>query len=134
MDLGPWLRWAALGAALAAATTLTSRAGLLGDPISLHAVLLGAIAAVYVGFALADGRLGIVTAEAMVALAFLGTALAGLGLDPVWIGIGLAGHGVWDVLHHPRGIRTRIPSWYPPLCAVYDWILAALFLAGAALR
>jgi hypothetical protein len=63
-----------------------------------------------------------------VALAFFWIAAGAITLWAPLAAIGLVLHGVWDALHHPRAVTTRVPAWYPPLCAVYDWVLAAIFV------
>ena len=99
------------------------------DPVLTYALMVAAIAFIYVGFALADGRRGVVVLESAVALAFFWIATAALKIWPPLAGLGLVLHGLWDVLHHPRAVSTRLPRWYPPFCAVYDWVLAAIFFA-----
>jgi hypothetical protein len=37
---------------------------------------------------------------------------------------GWAGHAAFDLTHH-RGSASRLPAWYPQLCAAYDLALAA---------
>ena len=97
--------------------------------LALLALLLAGIAWVYVGSALADGRGRMIALEALVALAFLVTAFAGLWYTPWALVVGYFAHGVWDPFHHPPGpkslgaaVRAR---WYPPACLVYDWLVAA---------
>jgi len=99
------------------------------DPVVMYALMVAAIAFIYVGFALVDGRPGVVVVESGVALAFFWLATGALRLWAPLAGFGLVLHGIWDLLHHPRAISTRLPVWYPPLCAVYDWVLAAIFFA-----
>jgi hypothetical protein len=99
------------------------------DPVLMYALMVAAIAFIYVGFALADGRRGVVLLESAVALAFFWIATAALLKWPPLAGLGLVLHGLWDVAHHLRGVSTRLPGWYPPFCAVYDWVLAAIFFA-----
>jgi hypothetical protein len=36
--------------------------------------------------------------------------------EPVVLAAGYIGHAVWDAVHHPRTIHTRVPRWYVPLC------------------
>jgi hypothetical protein len=91
--------------------------------IPFAAVILGLVAGIYVGFALQDGRRRILAIEGLAALAFLAFALAGLTWSPWFIPAAYALHGVWDLLHH-RQITTAMPFWYPPMCAVYDWVFA----------
>ena len=99
---------------------------LLTDAVSIQfaAIILGLVAGIYAGFALQDGRAQILAIEGLAALAFLAFALAGLVWSPWFIPAAYGLHGVWDLLHH-RKITTRLPSWYPPMCAVYDWVFAA---------
>jgi len=100
--------------------------------VQFAAVILGLVAGVYAGFALLDGRPRILAVEGLAALAFVSLALAGLAWSPWLIPAAYALHGVWDFLHHRR-ISTRAPTWYPPMCAVYDWVFAA-GLVGCWLR
>ena len=48
------------------------------DPATVYALGLAAIAAIYIGFAVADGRTKIVVVECGVALAFVAVAAAGI--------------------------------------------------------
>lgn len=90
----------------------------------LAAIVLTLVAGVYLGFAIQDGRSSILTIEALVALAFCAAAFAGLAMSP-WIIPGAYGlHGFWDLAHHRR-IRTTMPAWYVPFCAIFDWVFAA---------
>lgn len=38
-------------------------------------------------------------------------------------------HAVFDALHH-RGPNSRLPNWYPAVCAGYDVALGALLTRG----
>jgi len=58
-------------------------------------------------------------------------ALLGLWLAPVLVAVGLILHGFWDLAHRPRGITTKLPSWYPPFCAAFDFVFAGAFLVLA---
>jgi hypothetical protein len=46
------------------------------------------------------------------------------------VAAGWVGHAVFDVVHRP-GPDTRLPSWYAPMCAGYDLVLAAKLFRGA---
>ncbi|WP_051952792.1 DUF6010 family protein [Methylocapsa aurea] len=92
-------------------------------------VLLAAIGAIYVGFALQRGSLSQIATEIAAAFGFLAAALAGLWLN-VWIvPIAYVLHGAWDYAHHQGSKLVTIPVWYPPFCAIYDFV-AALGLAA----
>jgi hypothetical protein len=98
------------------------------DPAIMYALMLAAISFIYVGFAVADGRRRVLVLESAVALAFFWLATFAITVWAPLAAIGLVAHGLWDMVHHPRGVSTRLPHWYPPACAVYDWVLAAVFL------
>ncbi len=93
----------------------------------LFGILVG-IAAVYFGFALRDGR----KRESLIEFGGIALTLAlaalGLWVSPYWLALGYFVHGVWDLLHHPRGIRTEMPRWYVPFCLIYDWLLAGFIV------
>jgi len=117
-----------VGAAVfALATGLLVEWGALPQPLVWYALLVVLIAGIYGGFALIDGRLSLIGIEGIVGLGFMAVAAAGLLVAPAFVGVGLVLHGCWDFVHHPRAVTTRLPAWYPPACAVYDWVLGAFF-------
>ena len=107
------------------------------DAATVYAVGLAFIAAIYVGFAVSDGRWNVIAVECGVALAFVIVAMAGV-TGPAWLlAVGFAGHGVKDAWQE----RTRFVDrtrWWPPFCAAVDWVVAAAIVieivAGASLR
>lgn len=114
------------GALAAASLPLHALAGADASR-QMTALTLAVVAAIYVGFALADGRRSIVAREVAVALGFVGAAVATVAFS-AWIAVAaFAAHGLWDVAHH-RNVDTRMPRWYIPFCAVLDWV----FVAGLA--
>jgi hypothetical protein len=100
-------------------------------PATVYAMGLIFIAAVYVGFSVADGRAKVVSAETAVATVFVliaATAITG----PAWLLVaGLTGHGLKDLWQHRTQfvIGTR---WWPPFCAAVDWVAAALLAVALA--
>ena len=95
------------------------------DPATVYAVGLAVIAPVYVGLAVADGRVRIIVVECVVAMAFVVAATVGI-TGPAWIlAFGFAGHGVKDAWqqrsHYVSGTR-----WWPPFCAAIDWVVALI--------
>lgn len=91
---------------------------------TVQALLLPAIAAVYVGFAVADGRPRVIVAEIAVAAAFVLIAAVSL-VGPAWLlVVGYFGHGLKDLWQerHQFVANTR---WWPPFCAAVDWLVAA---------
>ncbi len=93
--------------------------------VLLAALTLALIAGVYLGFAFVDGRLSVMLIELLVAVAFTGAALAAAISWPAWVAVAFAAHGLWDWAHHRERVPTRMPRWYVPFCAVYDWVYAA---------
>jgi len=91
--------------------------------LDFFAILLGMIAGIYIGFAIQDGRTSRIALEGSVALGFVALILLGLWRWPVLIATGYFLHGLWDLLHHPFKLGTRVQTWYPPACVVYDWLV-----------
>ncbi len=112
-------------------TSVIAWSPFIPDPLAFYSVSLAVIGAIYIGFAFSDGRLSIVILELSVATGFVVLALLGLWLAPVFVAAGLILHGVWDLWHRPRGITTKLPSWYPPFCAAFDFVFAGVFLIFA---
>jgi hypothetical protein len=70
------------------------------DPATVYALSLTLIAAVYIGFAVADGRRTVIAVEAGIAGVFVVVAAAGV-TGPAWLLVlGLSGHGVKDFWQH----------------------------------
>lgn len=64
----------------------------------------------------------------VVGLVFI-TAVMGVAAGPIWLVAGYTVHGLWDILHHFGKVNTPIVGWFPPLCAVFDFVLAtAIYL------
>ena len=112
-------------------TALVAWSPLIPGPLAFHSVTLAVIGAIYVGFAFADGRTSIVILELSIATVFIVLALLGLWVAPTFIPAGLVLHGCWDLAHRPGGVATRLPAWYPPFCAAFDFLFAGAFLLMA---
>ncbi len=95
-----------------------------------YALVLFAIAAVYLGFAISDGR-GL---EAFIEIAnltfFLALAILGILVSPYFLIAGFFAHGIWDAVHHRRVglVKTKVPEWYVYSCVFYDWIVGGILL------
>ena len=103
----------------------------------MYALGLVFIAAVYIGFSVADGRYKVIAAETAVATVFVVVAAAAVN-GPAWLLVaGLAGHGLKDLWQHRTQFVTGT-RWWPPFCFAVDCvvaaILAAALAAGASLR
>lgn len=122
------LRAVIAGIASGALTAWLAWSPLIPDPLAFHSVALAIIGAIYLGFALSDGRLSIMLVELFVGTGFIVFALLGLWWAPAFLAVGLILHGLWDLVHRPGWVATRIPRWYPPFCAAYDFVFAGVFL------
>src|SRR3712207_5033657 len=77
------------------------------DPATVYALSLTLIAAVYIGFAVADGRPRVIAVEAGIAAAFVVVAAAAV-TGPAWLlVVGLTGHGCKDLWQHRRHGRSE---------------------------
>lgn len=107
------------------------------DAASVYALGLILIAAVYIGFAVADGRPKVIAVEVVVAAVFVLLGAAGI-TGPAWLlVVGFAGHGLKDLWQH-RSHFVANTRWWPPFCLVVDAIVAValvvLLVSGADLR
>lgn len=109
-------------------------AGLVGHVIALQlvshdvgirlvALEIALIYAVYLGFVVMQGGVHEFYIESLFIGVGLATAGLGLAYGAVWLALGLALHGIWDLLHHRDhhvvGVRG-VPPWYISMCAAYD--------------
>ena len=100
------------------------------DPATVYALGLAVIAAIYIGFAVADGRPHVLAVEVAVASVFVVVASASVPGSPWLIVAGLAGHGLKDLWQH-RTQFVRGTRWWPPFCAAVDFVAAGLVAVPA---
>jgi hypothetical protein len=93
------------------------------DRATVYALSIVLIAAVYIGFAVADGRAKVIVVEVSVATVFVILAAAGI-TETAWILVAaFIGHGLKDLWQH----RTQFVAntrWWPPFCLVVDFFVA----------
>jgi hypothetical protein len=95
------------------------------DATTVYALGLVLIAAIYIGFAVADGRGRVIAVETVVAAAFVVVAAVAITASAWLVVAGLVGHGLKDLWQH----RTEFVAntrWWPPFCASVDFVAAAL--------
>ena len=92
---------------------------------TVYALGLAAIAAIYVGFAVADGRPKIIAVETTVAMTFVLIAAVAVTGTPWLLVVGLAGHGLKDAWQH-RSQFVATTRWWPPFCMVVDFVVAGI--------
>ena len=97
------------------------------DPATVYALSLTLIAAVYIGFAVADGRPKVIAVESSVTFAFVVVAAAAVTGSPWLLVAGMAGHGLKDLWQH-RSHFVANTRWWPPFCMVVDWVVAAILV------
>jgi hypothetical protein len=104
------------------------------DLATIHALMVVLIAAVYIGFAVSDGRTNVIVVESVVVATFFVTAAAAVTLTP-WLLVALyLAHGAKDLWQH-RSQFVRGTRWWPPFCFAVDVTVASIvatqILAGA---
>ncbi|MGY1687595.1 hypothetical protein ACI8AK_18585 [Geodermatophilus sp. SYSU D00867] len=99
------------------------------DDATVYSMGLVLIAAVYIGFSVADGRGRVVAVETVVAGVFVVVAAAGVTGSAWLLVAGLAGHGLKDLWQHRTGFVAGT-RWWPPFCAAVDAVAAALLAVG----
>ena len=94
-------------------------------PAAVYGISLVLIAAVYIGFAVADGRKKVIAIEVCVTTAFVLVGAVAVTGSP-WVAVaGLAGHGAKDLWQHRTGFVNNT-RWWPPFCLTVDWVAAAI--------
>jgi hypothetical protein len=121
-DLRTPVIWGVLWGCLQAASPL---AFFWLDDATVYALGLVLIAAVYIGFSVADGRGTIIAVETAVASAFVVIAAAAVTGSAWLLVAGLAGHGLKDLWQHRTGFVANT-RWWPPFCAAVDFVAAGL--------
>jgi hypothetical protein len=117
---GP-VAWGVLWGCLQAASPL---AFFWLDPTAVYALGLAVIAAIYIGFGVADGRGRVIAVETTVASAFVVLAAVAVTGSAWLVVVGLVGHGIKDLWQH-RTQFVRNTRWWPPFCATVDVVAAA---------
>jgi len=101
------------------------------DATTVYALGLVLIAAIYIGFAVADGRGTVIAVETVVASVFVVVAAAAVTGSAWLLVAGLAGHGLKDLWQHRTGFVANT-RWWPPFCATIDFVAAALIAVSIA--
>ncbi len=93
--------------------------------LQVYAMLLTAVASVYVGFAVVEGRRDRIALESFAALGFAMLALWSIWKWPVLLVAGFILHAGWNLLHHSGLIGARVKPWYAFAAFVYDSSIGA---------
>ena len=95
------------------------------DQATVQSLLLALIAAVYIGFAVADGRPKVIAVESTIAAAFVLLAAAGVTGSAWLLVLGYTGHGLKDFWQE-RSHYVADTRWWPPFCAAVNWLVAVI--------
>ena len=101
------------------------------DSAIVYALGLALIAAIYIGFAVSDGRVKIIAVESSVAFTFVVVSAAAITATPWLLVVGFVGHGLKDLWQH----RTQFVAtmrWWPPFCMAVDFVVAAVIVVEIA--
>jgi hypothetical protein len=98
------------------------------EPSTVHALMIVLIAAVYIGFAVSDGRPSVIIGECAVVVAFFIASAAAVTATP-WLVVALyLAHGAKDLWQH-RTHFVRGTRWWPPFCLAVDFTVASIVAA-----
>lgn len=86
------------------------------------------VATYYILFAVMGGSTVALAAESVGAAIFLTAAAVGFRKNLWLVAAALAGHGVFDFLHHLLIQDPGVPVWWPGFCGAFD-VLAGGFMA-----
>lgn len=114
-----------VGVVLSVGVAFLARSVGLDRDRAFYPTVLIVIASYYVLFAAMAGSVETVLLESVVMVGFATAAVAGFK-SSTWIVVGgLAGHGVFDVLHGKILENAGVPVWWPAFCLAYDLGAAA---------
>ena len=92
------------------------------------AVVLGLVAGVYPGTAMADQETGRQGLQWVVALFLVALGLGGLWGSPIFLAWAFLLHGLWGFLHKYTALGDGGPEGYPGFCLTYDLVLAGFVI------
>ncbi len=92
--------------------------------LPFFAAVLGLVAGVYPGIAMADPAERRPALEWMAALAILGLGLVGLWISPLLLAGAWLLHGFWSLLHRFTGLGDGVSGGYPDFCFSFDLVVA----------
>jgi hypothetical protein len=98
------------------------------EPATVHALMVVLIAAVYIGFAVSDGRTNVIAVESVVVGAFFVVATVAVAVTPWLLVVLYLAHGAKDLWQH-RHQFVRGTRWWPPFCFAVDMTVASIVAA-----
>lgn len=95
---------------------------------SFAPTILIVVAHYYVLFALMGAGSRTVVIEGVVAVGFLLAAVAGFQKSQWLVAAAIAGHGLFDLVHHWLIDNPGVPRWWPGFCMTFDVVFGAWLL------
>lgn len=114
-----------VGGLLAAAIAALAAGTGLDRGRAFYPTALIVIAAYYVLFAVMSGSMRVVLLESAVGVGFAAVAIIGFRKSMWLVAVGIAGHGVFDFVHHWVIVNPGMPLWWPGFCGTVDVALGA---------
>lgn len=103
------------------------------DLATAHALQVVLIAAVYIGFAVSDGRPRVIAIESAVAAAFFVVSAVAVAATPWLLVAAYLAHGGKDLWQHRQQL-VRGTRWWPPFCFAVDLTVAAHLALGTSFQ
>jgi uncharacterized membrane protein HdeD (DUF308 family) len=112
-----------VGVLLAAGVAVLGKFTRFDQDRSFYSTVLVIVASFYVLFAVLGGSGQTLVKELVVAVGFSTVAITGALYLPTLVGIGIAAHGVFDLVHDILIENSGVPSWWPSFCGSIDVVL-----------
>src|SRR3954471_23031372 len=96
---------------------------------AFYPTVLIVVASYYALFAVMADSTHALLEEGVGICVFLAAAVVGFKRSLWLVVLGLAAHGVFDLLHARVITNPGVPGWWPPFCSAYD-VVAAGYLAS----
>ena len=119
---------ALVGIGLALAVAVFARLVGFDRERAFYPVVLVVVASYYDLFAVMAGGAALIP-ETIGFVLFAAAAAIGFRTSLWLVVAGLAGHGVFDLLHHALVENPGVPTWWPIWCLAYDVAAAACLAA-----
>lgn len=117
-----------IGVALALGVAALARLAGLDRDRAFYPTVLIVVASYYVLFAVMGGSPRALVGESMVMGLFVALAVGGFRWSSWMVAAGLAGHGIFDVVHASVVSNPGVPEFWPAFCGAYD-VTAGVLLA-----
>jgi hypothetical protein len=122
----------AIGILLAAAVAVFARRTGFDRDRAFYPTVVIVVASYYVLFAAMGGTTHVLIVEALIMAGFVLVAVLGFKRGSWLVVAGLAGHGVFDMLHGHVVHNPGVPEWWPAFCLAFDVGAAVLCARSAA--